>query len=145
MFEREAARRGIAEALLLAAQGCLAGIRGLAGGAQREAVVARSRLLPVCHRAVPANKMGRLPRPIALFRDQRLVDVDAEARPVADAVAGAFQGQHSGEEVGVVEAVVELARRGAGLEPGEVGNGGGEVHRGGGADRAERLWGIMSM
>ena len=80
-FSREKLLAGESlQALLPAAQGCLAGIRGLAGGARREGVAARSRLLPVRDRTVPAHEMRRLPVPVALLRDQRLVDLDAEAR-----------------------------------------------------------------
>ncbi len=44
------------------------------------------------------------------LRDQCFVDVDAEARLVADAVARAFEREQSGEEFRIVEAVVEFAR-----------------------------------
>ena len=67
--------------------------------------------------------MGRFPLPVALFSDQCLVDVDPEPRPVADAIAGPFQREQSGKQLGVVEAVVELTRRSARLEPGEIRDG----------------------
>jgi len=88
--------------------------------------------------------MRRFPLPVALLRSQCLVDVDAKARLVTDAIAGPFERQQSGEQFGIVEAVIELARRSARLEPGEVWNGGREMDRGGGADGAKGLWGIKS-
>ena len=48
--------------------------------------------------------------PVALLRGQGLVDVDAEARLVTDAIVGPFERERPGEEFGIVEAVIKLAR-----------------------------------
>src|SRR5690606_36963739 len=111
----------------------------MAAGMGMISIPCRCGWLPVGIGAVVTAQVRRLPEPEALLADPLLVDVDAQARRVADDVVGVFERVLAGEVFGVVEAVVKLARRGARLEPGEVGNRRREMHGGGGADRPERI------
>src|SRR6266545_1520808 len=94
---------------------------------------------PIRVGAVAAVEVGEFVEAELLARGGLLVYLDAEAGGVGDVELGAVEDGAKREEV-VVLAGGGVAR-GEGLEPGEVGDGGGEVDAGGGADGAERVVG----
>src|SRR5688572_1254648 len=86
--------------------------------------------LPVGVGAVAAAEVGELVEAELLGGGGLLIDLDAEAGAVGHVELGAVEDGADGEE-GVGVAVGAVAR-GEGLEPGEVGDSGGEVDAGGG-------------
>ena len=121
-FSREKLLAGESlQALLPAAQGRLAGIRGLAGrsAAGRRSGTVRGSYQLVTEPSLRTRCGASHGRKLCL-RDQRLVDLDAEARRVADAVAGAFERQHARGRARDCRSRDRARPASARLEPGEV-------------------------